>query len=634
MCGIAGYISEHCSVAALRQMGDAISHRGPDESGYYHGYQAGFVSKRLSIVDITDGKQPAFNEDRSVVIVFNGEIFNYQQLRKDLEEKGHVLANRSDTAVLPHMYEQYGTGMFDKLSGQFAIAIYDTSARKLILARDRLGILPLFYYHHDGEFLFGSEIKALLATGRVGRSLSYESIFDIFTFWSPQQDRTVFKDIFSVLPGEYLEFQKNMVAVNVYYKLKYKKINQETELHKTLEETEALLVKAVETRLTGDVKISTYLSGGLDSSLITAILASRFNSSAEAFSLGFDDTRFDESKYQQMVCRHLGIKHHALFFKNSELPELIRKIIWHTEAPLLRAGPVPLFKLSELVNQNNVKVVLSGEGADELFGGYDIFREVKIRKYLRKYPDSTIRQILYRSVNQFSDSRLQGAPAGSLNYFYTRSSNNGNLESHCSRWGQFNFFQRFFSDDLKLSVQELAYPNYARSLRLENVQELESWTDLQKSQYLEIETFLSSYLLSSQGDRIAMANSVEVRYPFLDDALIDYTLSIKDNYKIKALNEKYLLKKIAERYLPAELLNRKKFPYRSPLDVREIMSDSYMRYILSKESLQKAGLFNADKITGFFDSVLTRDVLTERETMLLMGVMTTQIFCDIFNVRS
>ena len=634
MCGIAGFISENCHEDTLICMGNAISHRGPDESGYYFSAPAGFVSKRLSIVDVKDGKQPAFNEDQTVVVVFNGEIFNYKQLRKELEAKGHHFSNNSDTAVLPHMYEQYGIGMFERLLGQFAVAVYDINSRKLILARDRMGIIPLSYYFKNGEFFFGSEFKAILATQRVGRVLSYEAIFDVFTFWSAQQDRTILRDVFSVLPGGYLVFQNNRIVTNTYFKLQYREINDRVDFGKTLEETEALLVQAVQRRLIGDVKISTYLSGGLDSSLITSILASRFDSSVEAFSIGFEDNRFDESQYQKIVCSHLGLRHNSLMFKNSEIPELIKKIIWHTETPLLRAGPIPLFKLSELVNDYNVKVVLSGEGADELFGGYDIFREVKIKNYLKKYPDSTFRKQLFRTINQFSDTRMQSAPAGSLNYFYTHNSNEGPLNSHYSRWGQFSFFQRFFSDGLKSEIQKMQYPNYTRSLNLDSSQAISKWTDIQKSQYLEIETFLSRYLLASQGDRMSMANSVEVRYPFLDDELVEYSMSIKDTYKIKALKEKYILKKIAEKYLPRELLNRQKFPYRSPLDAGKIMSDSYMQHVLSEENIARFGVFSAEKIHGFINSILTRDLLTERETMLLMGIVTTQVFCDIFKVSA
>jgi asparagine synthase (glutamine-hydrolysing) len=634
MCGIAGFISEYCSEAALREMGDMLTHRGPDETGYYYQAPVGFVSKRLSIIDLDNGKQPAFNEHETIIVILNGEIFNYLQLRKELEEKGHRIANNSDTAVLPHMYEQYGTGMFEKLSGQFAIAVYDTVCKKLILARDRMGIIPLNFYYKQGEFFFGSEIKAILASGRVKRALSHEAVFEAFTFWSPQYDHTVFRDVYCVLPGEYLEFEDRAIIRKKYFSLRYREPKARPGLSGTAGEIEALLSKAVKKRLIGDVKICTYLSGGLDSSLITSIIASRYDSSVEAFSIGFEDVRFDESRYQKLVCDHLGLKQHTILFRNEEIPGLIKKIVWHTETPLLRAGPAPLYRLSELVHKNEVKVVLSGEGADELFGGYDIFREVKIRNYLKKYPDSTFREHLFRKVNLFSDKRLESAPAGSLGYFYRNSGNDDLLESHHTRWRQFGFFERFFSEDARSQIKEMHYPNYYDSLRLENENEIRTWTGIQKSQYIEIKTFLSQYLLCSQGDRVSMANSVEVRFPFLDDDLVEYCMSLDDRFKIRALNEKYILKKIAEKYLPSELINRKKFPYRSSLDVRKIISDPYMNSILSEEALCRYNLFDPARIKGFIDSVLLKESLSEREAMLLMGVMTLQTLCDSFDMET
>lgn len=632
MCGIAGFMGPHGDAEILRRMGQALTHRGPDDTGYFCGDQLGLVSKRLSIVDVKAGKQPAYNEACTIVVVFNGEIFNYIQLRQELEAQGHVLSNRSDTAVLPHLYEQYGLGMFDKLSGQFAIAIADLKADKLILARDRLGIVPLHYYHENGEFFFGSEIKALLATGRVPRALSTEAMCEVFTFWAPQHNRTVLRNVYSVLPGEYLELQHDTLKAGAYFKLGFEKCDAPPDLSRSLQETEVLLLDAVGKRLTGDVKIAAYLSGGLDSSLLTAMLASRFDSGVEAFSVGFEDPRFDESLYQRLMCRHLGLKHHTVQFKNSEIPQLLKKIIWHTEAPLLRAGPVPLFKLSELVHQNGVKVVLSGEGADEFFGGYDIFREVKIKNYLQRYPNSPLRQRLFNTINQFSDGRMQTAPPGSLTYFYTHNNAPGPLRSHVTRWGQFGFFQRFLSDGFKADIETMPYPDYARSLALEGDHRMDDWTDLQKSQYLEIETFLSRYLLSSQGDRMAMANSVEVRYPFLDEALVAHCLGLRDTHKIKALNEKYLLKKIAEKYVPRELLLRKKFPYRSPVEATLLLRDPYIKALLTPARIKAAGVFHTDKICGFLDTVLEKPHITERETMLLLGVVTTQVFCDLFEI--
>lgn len=634
MCGVAGFISKNCNESTLFRMGDTLLHRGPDETGHYYKDNVGLILKRLSIIDLANGRQPAYNEDGNVVVILNGEIFNYRKLREELEARGHKLSNHSDTAVLPHLYEEYGLSMFERLTGQFVIAIYDKNKGELILARDRMGIIPLYFYQKNGEFLFGSEIKAILASGRVSRELCHRSLFEVFTFWSPQQDRTIFRDIFSLLPGEYLVLKNNTITRDRYYRLKFK----ETAAHKSIEdaevEVEELLCKAVQKRLIGDVKISAYLSGGLDSSLITSIVARKFDSSVEAFSVGFEDASYDEQSHQKLVCEYLGIRHRKVLFANSQLPELIRKVIWHTETPLLRAGPAPLFKLSELVNRSNRKVVLSGEGADELFGGYDIFREVKIKNYLKKYPESMIKKQLFRKVNRFSDSLMQSATAGSLNYFYMNSNDEGMLASHYARWRQFKFFERFFSPGMRERVKEARYPDYYGSLDMDLVQELEQWTDIQKSQYFEIKTFLTQYLLSSQGDRVSMANSVEVRFPFLDDELVDYCMSLNDGLKIRALNEKYILKKIAGKYLPRELVNRKKFPYRSPVDAGIFMGDPYIKQILSRKSVESFNIFDPLKTETFINSITDKRMLSEREAMLFMGIMTTQVLCDLFEVKN
>lgn len=633
MCGIAGFISKYCTETNLENIGNFIGHRGPDGTGYYFKDDVGLVSKRLSIIDLDNGRQPAWNEDETIIVIFNGEIFNYIQIREELLAKGHRIANNSDTAVLPHMYELYGTGMFERLSGQFGIAIYDSKCRKLVLARDRMGIIPLNYYYNNDEFFFGSEIKAILANDRVMRRLNLEAVFDVFTFWSPQYNRTVFQDIYSLLPGEYLEFQDKQIKKSKYFTLRYREANEMIDFDRTAGDIEELLCKAVQKRLIGDVKVYAYLSGGLDSSLITSIIASRYDSSVEAFSISFEDEFLDESMYQKIVCDYLGIRQNTVLFKNSEIPNLIKKIIWHTETPLLRAGPIPLFMLSEHVNKNNAKVVLSGEGSDELFGGYDIFKEVKIKNLIRRHPDSALKQQLFRKINQFVDARFISASAGGLNYFYMHGCDGGLLDSHYTRWRQFVFFERFFSEDIKAIKNKIGYPDYYKSLELELVQGIGDWTDIQKSQYLEIETFLSRYLLSSQGDRISMANSVEVRFPFLDDDLVEYCMSLNDRFKIKALNEKYIVKKIAEKYLPTELIKRKKFPYRASLDVRKILSNQYINYLLSEEGLNKYGLFDSKKISGFIKSTTLKEVPNERETMLVMGVMTLQILCDIFKIE-
>lgn len=633
MCGIAGFVSDHCTQGDLLRMGDALAHRGPDDTGCFFLGNTGLVSKRLSIIDLRYGKQPAYSEDEKVVVAFNGEIFNYATLREELRAKGHRISNNSDTAVLPHMYEEYGTAMFERLSGQFAIAVCDIGSGSLILARDRMGILPLNYYYKNNEFFFGSEIKAILASGRVTAKLCCEALLDVFTYWSPQYDRTVFSDVHSLLPGEFLVFKDRLITREKYFILKFGKNNGRSDFVTAAQDIETILCEAVKKRLAADVKVSAYLSGGLDSSLITAITAQKFDSSVEAYSIAFEDARLDESRYQKLVCDFLGIRHYCIKFSYSEIPALIRKIIRHAEVPLLRAGPVPLFRLSELARRNNTKVVLSGEGADELFGGYDIFREQKIRDYLKRYPDSRFRQKLFRKINTFSDSRFQTAPAGGLNYFYMHGGTDAAMISHYTRWRQFGFFRRFFSGNIETEIRKIKHPDFNRSFDPVCLKEFDSWTGLQICQYIEISSFLSRYLLSSQGDRMAMANSVEVRYPFLDDGLAEYCMSLDDRFKIMALNEKYILKKIARKYLPPELVNRRKFPYRSALDAGKIITDPYLAYILSKEAISRFGVFDPLKVCGFINTIAEKDILSERESMLFMGILTTQILCELFGLE-
>lgn len=634
MCAIAGFVSTRCNRATLNKMGDILSYRGPDETGLFYEHNVGLINKRLSIIDLKNGKQPAFNENQDIAVVFNGEIFNHLELRKSLEVRGHVISNNSDTAILPHLYEEYGLAMFENLNGQFAIAIYDKKLNKLILARDRLGVVPLFYFFQNREFVFASEVKAILASGRAPSVLCYEAFRDVFTYWSPQHDRTMFEGVKSVLPGQYLVVEDGKITKNKYYKLMFKKPDERIDFNTARQGLEDLLLKAVEKRLMGDVKISTYLSGGLDSSLITSIVAKHFNSSVEAFSVNFEDTRFDEGDYQKQVCDMLGIKRHAILFKNTDFAELINQIIWHSEVPLLRGGPVPLFKLSQLAGANNIKVVLSGEGSDELLGGYDIFKETKIRNYLKKYPDSENRVKLLKRINGFSDSRFESAKAGSLGYFYLHNNEDELFQSHFLRWRQIGFFERFVSDNALMIFRRQKSRNYADRLGFECIEQSKEWSPIQKSQYIEADTFLSRYLLSTQGDRMSMAHSVEARFPFLDDELVGYCMALNDRYKIKALNEKYILKKIAEKYLPKDLINRKKFPYRSPVDVKKVLSDSYMKYMLSDEKISQLNLFNVAKVKGFINGIMKKDVLSEREIMLFMGILTTQILCSLFNIET
>lgn len=628
MCGVAGLLSgnkiDYSRI--LYDMVDSIKYRGPDETGYYIDDYIGLGHVRLSIIDPQNGKQPAANEDESLVVIFNGEIFNFHVLRKDLLEKGHCLLNNSDTVILPHMYEEYGLGMFEKLNGQFAIAIWDKQKKRLILARDRFGEKPLFYFHKDKIFCFASEAKAILKSGFVSAEISPIALKQVFTFWMTLSDRSIFKDIYQVPPGSYLVYENQKINIKPYYeysKCTDYKFNDQIDF---ISELERKMISSVKNRMLSDVPISFYLSGGLDSSLITGIAAEISDKSLNTFSLTFDDSSFDESEYQNYMSKYLGSKHQSVMFSKSQITSIIKDVIYHTEVPLLRSGAFPMYVLAKLVRSTDTKVVLTGEGSDELFGGYDIFRETMIREFCKRNPDSKFRAALYKRVNNYVKG-LSDQPMSSLSLYYNSPDSQSCFSSHLSRWKLGFYSQQFFSTEYNEAVK-----NYDALKSLEDFlpKDYQELTPLQRAQYLEITTLLTNYLLSSQGDRVSMGASVECRYPFLDYEVAEFAAALPDGMKIRGLNEKYIIKKLACKYVPDIITKRKKFPYRAPINISELMKDEYVRYIISSSTLKQFGVFNANAVEKFIASALVKESPNERDCMLFMGILTTQILYEEF----
>lgn len=630
MCGVVGLISEHKMEYSgiLHNMIESIKYRGPDENGYYIDDNIGLGHVRLSIMDPENGKQPTTNEDESIIVIFNGEIFNFQTLGKDLLEKGHYLKNNSDTAVLPHLYEEYGLDMFKKLNGQFAIAIWDKKKKKLILARDRFGEKPLFYFNKDKNFCFASEAKAILKSGLINAEISPIVLKQIFTFWTPTGDKSIFQDIYQVPPGSYLVFENSETNIKAYWNYVYSKTDYIKYKDKDdfINELEDKLVSSVKKRMISDVPISFYLSGGLDSSLITSIAAKISNKTLNTFSIIFDDNNFDESEYQNCMSQYLETKHQSIMFSKKQIPSIIKDVVYHVEVPLLRSGAFPMYVLANLVRSNDIKVVLSGEGSDELFGGYDIFREVKIREFCRKNPDSKFGRTLYKRVNNYVKG-LAEQSANSLSFYYNDHDPQYSFDSHLSRWKLGNYSQQFFSKEYREVIENYNELGYMEDSLPHDYLE---WTPLQKAQYLEVITLFSNYLLSSQGDRVSMAASVECRYPFLDYEIAEFAAVLPDKMKIMGLNEKYVVKKLAEKYMPDTIIKRKKFPYRAPINICELMKDEYIRYITNTSSLKEFGIFNPNAVEKFISSILLKKSPSERDSMLFMGILTTQILCEKF----
>jgi asparagine synthase (glutamine-hydrolysing) len=454
MCGIAGIlnINERREVSSdtLERMLSAIRHRGPDEFGIYSNDHVGFAHARLSIIDLSGGQQPMSNEDGKVWITFNGEIFNYLELRKDLLKRGHSFSTHSDTEVIVHLYEEYGEGCLEHLNGQFAFAIWDGNNRKLFLARDRAGIRPLFYSSSHNKFYFASEIKAIFATGEIERNIDPSAIDQIFTLWCTVSPATAFKGVYELPPGHYLLVQDGNVLIRKYWDIDFSDDLTGLSFAEAKERLRYLLTDATMLQLRADVPVGAYLSGGLDSSVTTALIRQLNQSPLMTFSVAFEDKDYDESQYQREMASALGVEHHEVRCKYSDIGDNFPEVIWHTEKPILRTAPAPLFLLSKLVRDNGLKVVLTGEGADEVLGGYDIFKETKIRQFCARFPESRRRPLLLKKLYPYLPAFQNQSGAYKEVFFSDGISDVSDpLFSHRPRWKTTSMTRLFFSEELK-----------------------------------------------------------------------------------------------------------------------------------------------------------------------------------------
>jgi asparagine synthase (glutamine-hydrolysing) len=403
MCGIVGVLNladrPPVDTGLLCRMLGTFRHRGPDEFGIYRDPQIGLGNARLSILDLTSGQQPIGNEDGTLWIVYNGEAFNYVELRPQVEARGHRFRTNTDTEVILHLYEDHGPGCLAYLNGQYAIAIWDAQERTLFLARDRMGIRPLFYTVMDGQLLFGSEIKALLAYPGARAEIDPASLHQVFTFWSTLTPRTVFRNVHEIPPGHYLLVREGQLALRSYWSPDFAPDQDTSRTDQDyLDEFESLLIDATRIRLRADVPVGAYLSGGLDSSITAAIIRKYTDNYLDTFSIAFEDPQFDESRFQRQMAAALGTNHRVAYCTSPDIGAVFPDVIWHTETPVLRTAPAPMFLLSQLVRDRGLKVVLTGEGADEILAGYNIFKEMKIRRFWARQPGSQMRPLLLRRL--------------------------------------------------------------------------------------------------------------------------------------------------------------------------------------------------------------------------------------------
>ena len=636
MCGIAGIIDFKSDKSPdrelLSRMIGLIGHRGPDATGIHVDGPSGLAHARLSIIDLSGGDQPIYNEDRSIWIVFNGEIFNYPELRADLVEKGHRFYTQSDTEVLVHMYEEFGTEMFSRLNGQFAFAIWDDRRQELLLARDRVGIRPLFYHQDGRRLLFGSEAKAIFADPSVPRRLDRQSLRDVFTCWAPLDEATPFEGIRQLPAGHFAVFSRTALKVQPFWQLRFEPDcagqGRERPFEDWVGELTELLVDATRIRLRADVPVGAYLSGGLDSTLTSSIVKRNFNNLLRTFSVSFTDGRFDEAPFQATAVNALKTDHSQVRCSDKDIGADFPKVVWHSETPLLRTAPAPLYRLSRLVRENHFKVVLTGEGADEMFAGYNIFKEDKVRRFWARRPDSKLRPQLLAKLYPYIFKQGGGKNAKFLETFFKRgmTETGSPVYSHQVRWSNTAQLHNFLTAEIN-NGNGLAdfIERYTAGLP----EGFMSWHPLSRAQYTEIRIFLTNYLLAAQGDRMAMANAVEGRYPFLDYRVIEFAARTPPRFKLNGLTEKFILKQIAQDYIPKELIKRPKQPYRAPISGCFFNDEpaEYVADMLSETSIKKAGCFDPAKVERLAAKCRTNagQLLSERENMALVGILSTQL---------
>jgi asparagine synthase (glutamine-hydrolysing) len=629
MCGIAGIVRPHAGPPpdeqALLRMATAIGHRGPDGFGYALDRGAGLVNTRLSIFDIPGGWQPIEDSPGGGIIVYNGEVYNHYELRRDLEARGESFRTTTDTEVVLRLLEREGTRALDRLNGQFALAWWQPAQRRLTLIRDRFGVRPLHYaLLEDGTLVFGSEAKAIFASGELQAAPDLHGIDDVFTLWGPRPPRTVFKGVQQVPQGSVLVWEAGRIVEERTWWSPSFDANGGAE-----GDLEELMRDSVRLRLRADVPVGAYLSGGLDSSLIVALAQQETDHQLRTFSVAFKDPHYDERGHQEEVARALGTEHHVVEAGPGEIANAFPDVVRHAEQPLIRTAPVPLFLLSAEVRANDIVVVATGEGADELFWGYDLFKEVVVRELHQRDPEQA-RKLLEELYGYLPASARRG-PAWDRFLLETGDPDDP-LTSHMTRVEATAAVKAFYRAEVAAEIGE---GQSLDRLRAGLPASFADWSSLQRASWLEIETLLEPYLLAAQGDRVAMAHGVEGRFPFLDHRVFEHAARLPAERKLNGMREKAALRDLAEDLLPREIVSRSKQPYRAP-EVAPFFSPGAPDWVeesLSPEALEETGIWDSGRVEGLTRRCRAGKATGFREGMALIGVLSSQLWHRAFFSR-
>lgn len=649
MCGIFGLklraSDEEKAKSCLAAMAAQLHHRGPDHTGGFidvpHGFAIGAC--RLSIIDVEGGGQPIQNEDGRIWAVFNGEIFDYGQHMASLTQKGHRFRSHCDSEVIVHAYEEYGPDFVHQLDGQFAIALWDTSKEQLWLFRDRYGICPLFYaWDRKGNFLFASEAKAIFATGLVAPKIDPRGVDQGFSIWTNTPGNTCFEGVREVKAGHRLGVDRTWGShERPYWSLVSESASWAEACGGDHEDVFSRVAegldRSVRRRLLADVPVGVYVSGGLDSSIITYLARREVGSDLRTFSVEFDDPIFDESQHQEEVKRCLDLRNHtSVRIRDRDIGDHFPDVVYHAERILFRTAPVPLYLLSRHVNANGVKVVLSGEGADEIFWGYPLFKEAKVRRFWRRYPESKARPRLLERIFPFMPQYNRRYIHLLIDSYRRSLEFSGPLDTHQTRITSCAHQKKFYSEDLRGRLEGYsALEDLESSLR----EDLEKVNYLQGAQLIEQASLLTGYLLSSQGDRMSMAHSVEARFPYLDHDFAAYVFALPDQLKLFGLRDKWVLRKSFAGVLPDAIVHRTKHPYQAP-DVKGFFYENgteaeYISEVLSQSQIRERGFFDSKVVDQFLHKLRTisADRFSTHDNMALVQLLSTQLLSFQYESR-
>ena len=612
MCGICGVVGSP-DQDLLKKMCGIMKHRGPDDEGYFIDKDIGLGIRRLSIIDLETGHQPIYNEDRTVIVVLNGEIYNYKELAYELKAKGHRFYTNSDTEVLVHLYEDLKEDCLDKLRGMFAFAIWDKDEEKLFLARDRLGIKPLYYTYQDNVFLFASEIKALLEDGRLPRSINILALDYYLSFLYIPAPMTIFKGINKLTHGHYLTLKKGNLNVKHYWRLNFTQDKQRS-VGFYKDKIISSLKEAIKSHLVSDVPLGVFLSGGIDSSAIVALMHQLGAGSIKTFSIGYEESfaSYNELEYSRLIAKRFNTQHQEFIVK-PDIREIIPAVVRYLDEPFADSSAILNYLISKEASQH-VKVALSGIGGDEVFGGYPRYIGADISSYYDKLP-YLLRHLLQYGSSYIKSTSLARDTSGRLKRFLQA----GLLtpQERYLAWITYFDYQmkdEIYNPDIKQEIKQKK-----ECLHLKYFQEIINQDYLSRVVYVDINTYLPDDLLI-MADRMSMANSLELRVPFCDHRLMDSCFAIPYQLKLKGLRLKGLFKESLKNILPQEIINKPKQGFMIPLAdwLREDLK-TYVSQILSKENIKKRGYFNPDYVEKILKMHFTKEaVLTHQIWSLLV----------------